>query len=481
MDPLTIGKGAEALGKELGVVEKTSSPLNSPSQESPPLFSETSSIASSSDSFSLKRKREKEVFEEARVRKQLKEYEDAEAIQQPQATIVYVSPEAQQAITARRQEGEAAFLRAREVKSESAWNEAKKIALAISNDWNGIVGEIKTGINSLVMSQKEAAMQRDYWRFKADIAEIKALNEAPWPESICYSKSENRGEEMNMIIRYKIWPIVSEMMNLFIQYPSEEKMLAMRQVASDVTSVSSDSFGFTGATGENREASYIVATTFAFTALSTSTFGSASEVFEAVSMVNDLANEAKEEFNKMKDFQYWWLRDEEDHLNWVVSVACETEGFLRAVAQYKAEQETTIAEGNGQAKIEDANQELATVAREVFTVATMRDIQEPLKEKKANVLKKMICKKFGLPVSNIMQEFMAHPSEATLRATNNPFLVAMTATEAEETMEIIKIARCDGIIYDYFTKEQNEKLKFAQLLEFFRAIAKFKREQEAAT
>src|SRR3990167_9523383 len=67
------------------------------------------------------------------------------------------SEQAQQIIIAKKREGEAAFARAKQAKSESGWNEAKTVAMTISNYWNGIVENIKSGRSPLAINQEEAA------------------------------------------------------------------------------------------------------------------------------------------------------------------------------------------------------------------------------------------------------------------------------------------------------------------------------------
>src|SRR3990167_2750333 len=84
-----------------------------------------------------------------------------------------------QMIIAKKSEGEAAFARARAAKSESGWNEAKAAAITISNYWNGVIEAIKAGSSPLALSQEEATLQARYWMEKAGVAEVKALGTSP--------------------------------------------------------------------------------------------------------------------------------------------------------------------------------------------------------------------------------------------------------------------------------------------------------------
>ncbi|HLB32716.1 MAG TPA: hypothetical protein VJK54_00615 [Chthoniobacterales bacterium] len=112
---------------------------------------------------------------------------------------------------------------------------------------------------------------------------------------------------------------------------------------------------------------------------------------------------------------------------------------------------------------------------------------------RANAIVKMTREKFGSPISPSMKEFMLHPSEATLKATGKSALIAMSTTEAEEALEGAEVfakastdaaAREKRNNLDHWDLLKQENINFSvsvtsEVAEFYRALAAFKRAQEA--
>ena len=103
----------------------------------------------------------------------------------------------------------------------------------------------------------------------------------------------------------------------------------------------------------------------------------------------------------------------------------------------------------------------------------------------------MTREKFGSPVSPAMKEFSAHPSEMTLRATGKSFAIAMSSSEAAEALETAEIfakVSADGAELgrkNKFNAATQENLDWSatitrEMVEFSRALANFKKAQEAA-
>ncbi|HLB34332.1 MAG TPA: hypothetical protein VJK54_08885, partial [Chthoniobacterales bacterium] len=153
------------------------------------------------------------------------------------------SAQGQQMIIAKKSEGEAAFARARLAKSESGWNEAKEVAIAVSNYWQEVVEAIQTGNSPLSLSEEEATIQKDYWMEKADVAEVQALGVTPCGDN--YSAKCARANAMMGMIEDKVWPTVSQAMKAFIEHPSEARMLAVREAASTFASASASASAYT--------------------------------------------------------------------------------------------------------------------------------------------------------------------------------------------------------------------------------------------
>ena len=105
---------------------------------------------------------------------------------------------------------------------------------------------------------------------------------------------------------------------------------------------------------------------------------------------------------------------------------------------------------------------------------------------------RMTREKFGSPISNAMKKFIAHPNEATLRASGKSFLIAMTADEAGEALEGAEVfAQASAYIAalakkDNWNTSEQESINLSAIVtsevaEFARAIAAFKKAQEAAS
>ena len=71
-----------------------------------------------------------------------------------------------------------AFALARKAKDERSWESARVAAMEAVGYWDGVV-EKKSGANSLGYTQEEALLQRDGWKVKATLAEVKALAAKP--------------------------------------------------------------------------------------------------------------------------------------------------------------------------------------------------------------------------------------------------------------------------------------------------------------
>ena len=231
------------------------------------------------------------------------------------------------------------------------------------------------------------------------------------------------------------------------------------------------------------------------------------------------------------------LKIEQDNLEWSISAAREIADFSRAVAQYKKtgyreenkSQDHAIIIAAKEAfrtarelKNEDAWKRAGVAAREAITIcqnntqdisnekvaqqkeywteqANLADIKflalSPCPSdwrsslERANAIMEMIHEKFGAPLSPAMKEFIAHPNEATLRATGKSSIITMSAAEAEEALEGAEVfakASSDTVTLakkNQWTHQNNAKLSAAvtrEVEKFSRVLAEFKKLQETA-
>ena len=111
------------------------------------------------------------------------------------------------------------------------------------------------------------------------------------------------------------------------------------------------------------------------------------------------------------------------------------------------------------------------------------------KSDRAYAVMKMTRKKFRSPVSAAMKEFIARPSETTLRATGKSSVIAMTAEEAEEAVETAEIFAKIAADAAKFGRDENidsalpgncdwSETITREIVEFARAVAAFKAAQQ---
>ena len=477
------------------------------------------------------------------------------------------SAQGQQMIIAKKSEGEAAFARARLAKSESGWNEAKEVAIAVSNYWQEVVEAIQTGNSPLSLSEEEATIQKDYWMEKADVAEVQALGVTPCGDN--YSAKCARANAMMGMIEDKVWPTVSQAMKAFIEHPSEARMLAVREAASTFASASASASAYTStsssvsafASASTSASASAFASTFAYASAFASAYlstfaydytynydyASAYEALQAACMAEEVADDTKV-FVEMSLKKFKISDNQQFAMNFSINATRETADFARAVAKYK---EAVYREQITENTVEDKSQDHATVVAAKEAVATAkilksedawktagaavreavrlcqnvqgmssREAIEATQQKnywteqaniadvkalatspcagdwksqlnRANAIIKMACEKFGSPVSQAMKAFIANPSETTLRATGKPAIIAMSATEAEEALEGAELFAKASTDAAALAKKNNRDDSFqesinlsvfvmSEVAEFSRAVAAFKRGQEAA-
>ncbi|OHE78133.1 MAG: hypothetical protein A3F67_06680 [Verrucomicrobia bacterium RIFCSPHIGHO2_12_FULL_41_10] len=220
------------------------------------------------------------------------------------------------------------------------------------------------------------------------------------------------------------------------------------------------------------------------------------------------------------------------YLSWSVNTAREIADFARAVVRYRAEQEaaaarpvlewkTRVERGFILAKrdrsqkfwrkaeveareaiticqnVEEMNCEEATAQKdfwiEMAHIAELKALamsscdrkSRSLRTERMNTVMKMTREKFESPVSQAMKEFIAHPNEATLRATGKSFIMTMTASEAEESLEAVEVFAKVSTDAAEFGRRRSmhaatqENLDWCEavtrdIVEFARAVAAFK-------
>ena len=419
--------------------------------------------------------------------------ETINAISQPVASFAEALSEAQEIIKETNRTAEAAFFRARAAKSEGGWNEAKEVAMEVSNYWNDVAESIKSGRNFLAISQAEATFQRDYWIEKAAVAEVKALAIIP-----CRIEGEDRqcqNAKIMSIIKNKIWPTLSQAMKDFIEHPSEVRM----RNASSAASIATSTAAVVVIAPADYNMAYIYASTYASTSIYASTasyiaaeayaisrsyaYGKdccyastyasdyvSTVVFSCFSTVARIFSESASgvaEYEKIfktleristfalkltRTYSWYFTDTGKENIAWSVQSVREAVDFTRAVIRFKREQETSIQARDGRGergeemhpeeerrRVQNAQIEQGKLA-EIEALAaspcyeTMSHTQE-----RADTLMKMTREKFGSPVLPAMREFMTHPNEASLRATGKFSVIAMTADEAEENLETAEI------------------------------------------
>ncbi|HLB34391.1 MAG TPA: hypothetical protein VJK54_09195, partial [Chthoniobacterales bacterium] len=194
----------------------------------------------------------------------------------------------------------------------------------------------------------------------------------------------------------------------------------------------------------------------------------------------------------LKDYSYFCSDAQKENITWSVQSSRETATFAHAVIAFKREQEAALPALKK--PMEAAQEQNRRVEQGKFAeVKALADSpcedSWGAKDERANAIMKMTREKFGSPVSPAMKEFIAHPSEATLRATGKSSVMAMTADEAEEAVETAEIfakiaadGAAKGREYKFNAADQ-ENLDWSEtitreIVEFARAVATFKAAQQ---
>lgn len=477
MDPAvsrTLEKGAEMLKEELGVFGGRVVPMKTAITTETPsfLFFPTGTIFNELTSSSASGSNEKKVEEVG-----------GEIIEEK------AKEEIEQMIAMKTREGETAFARARQIKTEAAWEEAKGVALAISNYWKGVIEDIQLGRSPLVVHQEEIAFQRDYWWEKVGVAEVKVLASKP-----CDNDSSMKIERTNMLvtmIREKVWPTVSEAMKVFIEHPSEEKIrnVSISSFAFASSAASLSAAAATSAPSHSNAAAaafayvadyvpaYAIATTYGHaygyapaaatcydSAAAYSSESAPASIYTFASMISKMFSASLSEivetgkifeaaevsnsitFNVLKEHSSSFKDIEKENLIWSVQLARETAACVNAIIAFKKEQEMT-SHPNKKIKKEIEGQKLCynkeqQILKEIKALAESpygnkgklwEELERPF------LVMKMAYEEFKSPILPAMREFMAHPSEKTLKAINQSFIITMTADEAEEELEKAEI------------------------------------------
>ncbi|HLB33382.1 MAG TPA: hypothetical protein VJK54_04020 [Chthoniobacterales bacterium] len=269
---------------------------------------------------------------------------------------------------------------------------------------------------------------------------------------------------------------------------------------------------------------------------------SASEALAATNLADNLADDIQFSVDLSKKIYKNFSEIQIENLEWAVNTTREIANYAHAVANYKAEQEAlhrnslcqptesqgwekrvnlTWAQANRE-KNETAWKLAGAAAREAMTKCQQvqgippqeilrqkaywkerSDIAEfkalamsfcannwRARSKRIRDLMEMACKKFGSPISPTMKEFIAHPSEVTLRATGKSFVIPMTASEATaivEKAEFFANLVAEGAALAKMNRwgvEDQERMNWLatitqEALEFARAVANFKNLQNS--
>ncbi|HLB33502.1 MAG TPA: hypothetical protein VJK54_04635, partial [Chthoniobacterales bacterium] len=218
----------------------------------------------------------------------------------------------------------------------------------------------------------------------------------------------------------------------------------------------------------------------------------------------------------LKDHPTWYSNAQKENITWSVQSARETADFVHAVVAFKKNQEAAIVEDrrwkmedrenvedgrDGRWKMEDGKNREEEAAKEQNRrieqgkLAEVKALAESpcedwsAKGDRANAIMKMTREKFGSPVSAAMKEFIAHPSEATLRATGKSSVIAMTPDEADEAVETAEIFAKIAADAAKLGRDKNinaalqENCNWSEtitreIVEFARAVATFKAAQQ---
>ncbi|HLB33092.1 MAG TPA: hypothetical protein VJK54_02540, partial [Chthoniobacterales bacterium] len=276
------------------------------------------------------------------------------------------------------------------------------------------------------------------------------------------------------------------------------------------------------------------ASTFFFTtSASISSTASFTETLEIANLANDITNKVARSFSRIALDSHMF-----NQFFWLMDVGDEITNYARAVARYKAGQEIvnagSISESPQWKKSAESawlqarkenNENVWRVAgeaaREAMLMcqqtqgmtaeeslyqqnywkekADLADIKvlvvspcaDDLKSKydRANAIMEVVCEKFRSPISQAMREFMKHPNEATLRAIGKSSIIAMSAVQAEESLETTKIFAEIAAKEAMKAREKEwsptnqENLDWlvtitSEIAEFTQALAIFKKEQK---
>ncbi|HLB33304.1 MAG TPA: hypothetical protein VJK54_03610, partial [Chthoniobacterales bacterium] len=478
-----------------------------------------------------------EAWESVKRDAKTKATETTESVMKVAAEKAHALSEGEQMILVKKREGEAAFARARQSKSESGWNEAKAAAVAISNYWNGIVENIKSERSSLAVSQEEATFQKAYWMEKSGVAEVKALG--PIPCNDRWETKRDRADAMMTMIRNKVWPFASKAMKAFIANPSEARMrdasayaptsayayayASVYAYASDSASAyaSASVYASASASAYAYAAAYAAASTSASTAAGSGSGSSSSaassayasayayayayvstaskicaesasdatdsaQIFETIETTNTLVLELTRKYPRN------FTDAGKENIAWSLQSSRETADFARAVIAFKREQEASNPRLSSQetaTREQNSRIEQGKLSEIKALANSPCDDDWRAKGERANAVSKMTREKFGSPVSPAMKEFIAHPSEATLRATGKSVAIAMSSSEAEEALETAEIfAKISSDGAELGRKKRmnaatQENIDWSatitrEIVEFARAVANFKKQQE---